>query len=241
MIRMRKARPRADQQKGPVDERPAVEADLDVDSDVMFVAFGGLAGKIGMPPFEFFRLAGDLPVKKLFLRDLRQAWYQLGIADERPTFDGVVDFLGKMTDQAGVRRLVFFGNSAGGYAALAAGRLMGADEVHAFSPQTFLSPELRHAHGDERWADEMARVHDRRPPVPGRFLDLAVLFAEVATTASTSHVHYGAGYDLDSAHALRLAGQQGVELHPHEGADHDLVRRMRDDGGLADILVRAIG
>jgi pimeloyl-ACP methyl ester carboxylesterase len=224
----------------PPDDRPAIELDLAADSDVLFVAFGGLAGKIGMPPFEFFRLAGDLPVKKVFLRDLRQAWYHYGLSDDRPGFDGVVEAIVDLRRRSGASRLVLFGNSAGGYAALAAGRLAGADEVHAISPQTFLSKQLRSRHGDERWPEAIERTQERRPRVPEQLMDLALLFDAIDGDGQT-YIHYGAGYPLDVAHAERLAGKAGVELRSYDAEDHDLVRRLRDDGRLGEIVRGALG
>ena len=44
------------------------------------------------------------------------------------------------------------GSSAGGYAALLFGRLLEADEVHAFGPQTFISPSLRLRYSDNWWS-----------------------------------------------------------------------------------------
>jgi hypothetical protein len=53
--------------------------DLGSDSTTLLVAFGGMAGQLGMPPFEFFKATGGIPVKRLFVRDLHQAWYHRGI------------------------------------------------------------------------------------------------------------------------------------------------------------------
>ena len=41
--------------------------------------FGGIAGGVSMPVFEFFRVTADFPAKSVFLRDPRRGWYQLGI------------------------------------------------------------------------------------------------------------------------------------------------------------------
>ncbi len=68
------------------DRNASVIRDFSVPSRALLVAFGGIAGQMEMPPFEFFRHAGSLEVKRMFVRDLDQCWYQTGI---RGLGDGV--------------------------------------------------------------------------------------------------------------------------------------------------------
>ncbi len=56
-----------------------VVLDLETESRTLLVLFGGIAGGVSMPVFEFFRLTAGFPAKKAFLRDPRRGWYQLGI------------------------------------------------------------------------------------------------------------------------------------------------------------------
>ena len=56
-----------------------VVLDLATESPTLLVLFGGIAGGVSMPVFEFFRLTSGFPAKKVFLRDPRRGWYQLGI------------------------------------------------------------------------------------------------------------------------------------------------------------------
>ena len=56
-----------------------VVLDLETESSTLLVLFGGIAGGVSMPVFEFFRLTAGFPAKKAFLRDPRRGWYQLGI------------------------------------------------------------------------------------------------------------------------------------------------------------------
>src|SRR5581483_3355776 len=84
----------------------------------LLVAFGGVAAGLGIPPFEFMRLTGELPVGRVFLRDLRQAWFQKGIADVGPRPADIAARLQALIDDLEPSRVVFTGNSAGAYAAL---------------------------------------------------------------------------------------------------------------------------
>ena len=65
--------------RGVEDPNRPLSLDMGADSGTLLIAFGGMQGQLGMPPFEFFKATGAIPVKKLFVRDLRQAWYHRGI------------------------------------------------------------------------------------------------------------------------------------------------------------------
>ena len=47
--------------------------------EILVIAFGGLAGEMGIPPWEFFRILDDLPIQRVFVRDIEQVWYQAGV------------------------------------------------------------------------------------------------------------------------------------------------------------------
>ena len=131
----------------------------DADSDVLLVAFGGLNRQIGIPPFEFMRLTGETPVKKLFVRDPRQAWYHRGLPGYSDTLEETATVLAERT--RGAARTVVTGNSAGGYAALLFGELLGADAIVCFAPQTTLRMAALHELGDRRWDDHLRRCSTR--------------------------------------------------------------------------------
>ena len=61
-----------------------------------------------------------------------------GIDKERPDFPSLIAYLKREIAQLKPDKLLCLGSSAGGYAAIAAGHLLGADYVHAFAPQTDL-------------------------------------------------------------------------------------------------------
>ena len=118
-------------------ERPEVALSIDMSSDsrTLLIAFGGMVGRIGMPPFEFFALTGELPIKRLFVRDLRQAWYHRGIPGYGDTLADCAESLRRLIGDHDVDRVLTTGNSAGGYAALVFGALLGAETVLCFAPK----------------------------------------------------------------------------------------------------------
>lgn len=226
--------------------------DFSQSDKVVLVGFGGLfraelvgfgdADREGLDdapvavPFEFFNLVSAMPVARVFVRDLDQLFYQRGVRGLGPTVDDVSEGLAHLVSR--FERAVFVGQSAGGYAAILMGSLLGADEVIAFSPQTFLSSLQRRLHHDDRWPEKMAEINHmhrwRR-----NHLDLRRVLRRQGNGARIS-VYYGAGNNLDRIHARRLEPIPGVSLHPQDTASHAVARRMREKGLLQPLLLRAL-
>ncbi len=217
------------------DPTVGVATDFGPKADTLLVAFGGIKGGMGIAPFEFLRLASDVPTKRLFVRDLSQAWYQRGVPGLGETVGEAAAGLRTRIQESGARRVVMTGNSMGGFAALLFGAMCGADEVHAFSPQTFLGRWRRFRARDFRWREQIAAIHRRRPA--GAVLDLR---RTLRGWEGPGIVHYCTNYDLDRAHATRLRGLPGVSLRGHESGDHQLVRTLRASGELVEILRAAL-
>lgn len=127
--------------------------------------------------------------------------------------------------------------SAGGYAALLFGYLIGADEVLAFGPQTYISPELRERYGEHRW-----RAHiDYLPPLGGmdmRYADLATVLRR-PRAGTRYHLHYSHRRDRHHVEHLAAAVPNVVE-HFHGEIKHNTARALRDRGRLRGVLQDAL-
>ncbi len=214
------------------DRNASVIRDFSVPSRALLVAFGGIAGQMEMPPFEFFRHAGSLEVKRMFVRDLDQCWYQTGIRGLGDGVGATAEALTLETERAAVDRVVYTGNSAGGYAAILFGALTDADAVVAFSPQTTLI-RARYVRSHDR-LDAMNRTTTDR-----RFLDLREVVR--AHSSVSIHVHYAQWNRLDRFHARRIRHLPSVTLHGHSHVRHSLVRSLRDSGELRSIFQEVLG
>jgi hypothetical protein len=218
-----------------------IQVDVERDGSTLLIAFGGMMGKFaGMPAFEFFSLLAreDLEVKRVFVRDLRQAWYQHGVEGAGSSVPEVASHLRELADRSGAERVVTIGASAGGFGAILFGALIGADEVHAFSPQTFVDRRRRALYLDRSNRVRIAALRSSSGPA-GRFFDLKRVVADAA--APTSFViHYPRYSRTDAIHALRMRALDGVELRGHRTRAHNVVRRLRDDGTLPGMLERMI-
>ncbi|MFN2138073.1 MAG: hypothetical protein ACK2UK_19110 [Candidatus Promineifilaceae bacterium] len=141
------------------------------------------------------------------------------------------------------RKVITLGGSMGGYGALLFGHMLQADEVHAFSPQSFLpSRQGRHL-----WKAMLARSWpllrkqamlrlDRQ--LDRRYFDLRPLLSDDHSTEY--HVYFGMDNELDLAHGRHLAGLATVHLHAFENVGHHVARHLRSTGELDRILLKAM-
>jgi acetyl esterase/lipase len=212
---------------------------MEADSSTLLIAFGGMYGRIGMPPFEFFSLAGAIPVKRLFVRDLHQAWYHRGMPGHGTTLTSVADSLGELLARHEVERLVVTGSSAGGYAALVFGTLLRADVVLCFAPQTVLDPGVLAAIGDHRWDAHLEPLVRERALDP-RWDDLGTVLPGWTQHASRYEVYFDESLSVDRQHVERLRGLPNLRLYRFGRGRHHLVAELRDSGALARILQRAL-
>jgi pimeloyl-ACP methyl ester carboxylesterase len=224
---------------GLEDRTAPLSSDFGGESTTLLLAFGGLAGKLGIPPFEFFSLTGEMPIKRLFVRDLHQAWYHRGIPGQGRTIPVVAKSLGRLIDGHEVERLVVVGVSAGGYAALAFGHLLGADAVVAFGAQTTIDLAGLAAIGDDRW-DEQIGPLARASALDPAWTDLCRALADRPDSPPVSRLYFDADFGPDRRHAERLADLPGVSLHGIEGGAHEVARTMRQDGSLQRVLLEAL-
>jgi hypothetical protein len=222
-------------------EDEGLSRDLEPSADVLVVTFGGLSNSVGeIPPFEFGRVLDRVgPAKKLFLRDHEQAWYHRGVRGVAPDIEGVAAALREEIDAVGPARTVFLGSSAGGYAALLFGSLLGATTIHVFGAQSFVSPTLRLAHRDARWRRPwlaLLRSGDYRR----RYGDLRATVGRDAGAPGSVVAHYCAADRLDRVHAERLGEAPAVELRAYPEGGHNVVKRLRDEGRLEPLLAEVL-
>jgi len=202
-------------------------------SEKLFLFFGGIAGEIGIPPFEFYRASKIIDSSKVFLRDINQSWYQRGLPTIGDDAYAIGEYLRNTIIKSGASDVYFVGNSMGGFAALLFCSMLQRGKVIAFAPQTFVSPEKRLKHGDHRWSHQIEMLHrtrgasdiyDLKPWIQNRFPEMQ------------SRVYVSLEHTLDMRHANELADFSNIDIHCFPDAGHGLVTRLRDDGLLARIL-----
>jgi dienelactone hydrolase len=222
-------------------ERPEVALSIDMSSDsrTLLIAFGGMVGRIGMPPFEFFALTGGMPIKRVFVRDLRQAWYHRGIPGHGETLADCAESLRKLIGEHDVDRVLTTGNSAGGYAALVFGALLGAETVLCFAPQTVLDRDALAAMDDHRWDDRLAELA-AAGALDERWSDVRRALAGARRPDTRYRIYFDDSFAPDRLHAERLSGIAGVQLYRFGRGRHSVARTLRDTGALEKVLRGAL-
>jgi hypothetical protein len=220
-------------------KEPSLSFELDAPSTTLLLAFGGIRGGLGVPVFEFFGVSAELEAKRMFVRDLRQSWYHRGLSGHTKGIDDTARLLQEHLDRAGVERLVVVGNSAGGYAALLLGTMLGADVSLCFGPQTLVDPDAMAAFGDRRWERELGGLK-RAGELDARYSDLVTALPQLEPAGTRHEVYFDASFGLDRTHAERIGELAGVQLHPLDGGAHGIAQMMRESGELKRVLTAAL-
>lgn len=224
---------------GAKDGGGPIAVDFAPKSNVLLIAFGGLKRGVGrIQPFEFFNLTRGVNCKKIYVRDMNLAWYHKGLPGIAKNIDGIAKHLKGLIKKSGAKKVVCVGNSAGGYAALLFGHLIGANVVLAFAPQTFISKHERKVHKDIRWEGAQMRNAHGSPTRQERYFNLK----RVLGGRTKYRIFYQRKSRLDKIHAERMRVVFTVILHPHDegGGDHYLVVHLKKSGALKKILLREL-
>lgn len=192
---------------------------------------------MAMPPFEFYRSSQVLDESRIFFRDFAQCWYHDGLPGVSDDIYGTATYIAAQIDKLGPERVAFVGNSMGGFAAILFASLVGKGEVIAFAPQTFISPYRRFIHRDSRWKKEIRKTYRiclRKPHV----WDLRALLRRLNGSQSMS-VFVSRKDKLDMIHASYLSEFPNVSVFGFDYGKHAVVRHLRDEGLLAEIMTGA--
>lgn len=215
------------------DGESSIKRDVEREGDTLFVTFGGISQGIGLPRFEFHKITQSLPAKLVFIRDVHQGWYHATLPGIGAGVSDVCNIIQRIKDETATKRTVCVGNSMGGYAALLVGSLIKAEEVIAFSPQTFIGRWLRARYGDRRWKEQMKKVYSSPFSMRSAF-DLSCLLSNPGYAQAT--IFADPRHRLDSVHARRMEKLPRTNVQWADGG-HNLVKKFRDTGDLKRVLI----
>lgn len=206
----------------------------------LIVAFAGQAHRLyEFEHFEFVRSTSHADCSKVYCLDPNFIWYQTGINAELNSIPKVANKLQGLIEEASPSHVRFIGVSAGGFAAIMFGHLLGADSVHAFGCQTFLTrglEDLYYTPGMEDY-DTVGR---EVPSVPEGILDLAPLLANW-NGRTTYTLHVGSGSTKDVIYARHLEQCPGISIRYYPCKTHACASQMlQDQGTLASVVLEGL-
>ncbi|MEM5776683.1 MAG: alpha/beta hydrolase [Anaerolineaceae bacterium] len=200
----------------------------------LFILFGGIDERMGMPRFEFYQSSSILNENRLFFRDPYQCWYQNGLPGIGKNVYQVSAFIRGRIHALKPDRVVFVGYSMGGYAAIMFAVLTGVGEAIVFSPRTSLHPLQILQSRDPRHKKQVLKTYLYSLFKP-KVWDLKRLIRRSSYQPAIS-LYVAKNHSLDYFYAKRLDGLPNVNMIALENERHDVVKFFRDEGRLAEIL-----
>jgi predicted 2-oxoglutarate/Fe(II)-dependent dioxygenase YbiX/predicted esterase YcpF (UPF0227 family) len=214
----------------------------DNDSDTLLITFAGMGWKQSIPTFIFYNfLKSYTNIDKLFLRDINCRYYISGIKNSTTCFKETLDMYRELIGRKKYKRIVSLGCSAGGYAAILYGQLLGLDKVIAFSPQTVLTKCKEDLIGDTYNAPNTAKWL-RSLHLDDAEYQKALDLNNYRPFKCPIDIHYSVDGNkgADKKHAIYLESLN-CNVIEHPGNDHMIALTLRDKGKLTEIIDNAIG
>jgi pimeloyl-ACP methyl ester carboxylesterase len=175
-----------------------------IGANAVLLAFCGGAQKMGIPLNLIHRWFGQLGVHVIYLRDHRRRLFDNGVQSLASDLTGTLQILRKIIANLEVQRVVCYGNSFGGYAALRYAVELPSEAVLSFAGPTNLVPRVG------------THPMPRRPGIPAG-LNLCALYQH-ADCAPRAHLVYAEHNVFDRKQASNFADLPTVTLEMVPGA-----------------------
>ncbi|AII17171.1 2OG-Fe(II) oxygenase [Aureococcus anophagefferens virus] len=215
------------------------------DSDTLFISFAGMGWKDSIPTFNFYNFMKQYNnVDKLFLRDTgppnSSVWmcryYLLGFRHNSNSLEESIEFLRNLIGNK-YKRIVAFGCSAGGFAAMLFGNILKFDEVIVFNAQSVINHIKNDVIKDEYNAPRTCRflaAQRKDSEFYQKCLDLKnyqPFFPKI-----TFHYSDKSNKGIDKLHAKYLEEDKNMTLIEHSSNDHLLALELKKSGELKKII-----
>lgn len=200
-------------------------------SDTVALIFPGLAQKTAIPLGMLHAMLSKHGVSLVYLRDReRRTIYMRGISALGTDYHSTIDAIRNMLPD-NTKRLLCFGTSAGGYAALRYGLDLSADRVLAMGSPTSFSIDI--ATWEPRARAFGIRLHKDAPEMAQDLRNVYI----AAEKRPRVDLWYGADMPLDKRHAEHMRNVPGVHLHKVPGyKQHDVLWQLVGDGKADDVF-----
>jgi tetratricopeptide (TPR) repeat protein len=210
-----------------IQQEVSIHFELASSSQVLLIIFSSRNDIHANIQFQFRKLLSQVDVKKIFIRDVHDAWYNKGLKNIVDSIEGIAEYLKEQIEQINPRKLITLGSSSGGYAALLFGFLLNADKSIVFSPQTKIPRP-------QPFPDEKLLVD-----CDSRYFDLLDLGWENSKTICS--IHYSEDFLSDRDAAIRMKKLDNFRLCGYPAGNiHNIAGWLKNQGKLESILLEVI-
>ena len=205
-----------------------VEKRIVENSEILVVAFSGMATQLSMPPAEFMRTFLTRNISVIFVKDFWQCWYQKGLLGLTKNIEETISFLQKEISDINPKKVIFVGTSAGGYASIVFGILLNVNEVLSFAPQTHIAQNIF-----SKFKSEDSRITDINFESP--YLDISKIL-KTHSYSGKINIYFGERNKTDKKHAINLSQFKCVNLIELPTDSHNTAKYLKDQGKLNSIF-----
>jgi|TARA_B110000495_G_scaffold203404_1_gene226923 hypothetical protein len=213
-------------------EKPIFE--IKNNNKIIFVIFGGILQALGMeiPPFEFVNSLKEKKLDVIFIRDFKQAWYSFGVEGLGKNIEETSNNLCNKISK--YNHIITMGNSMGGYAAILFAEMINANFSIAINPQTFIDKKNREVFRDNRWNDNISKIHEKI--IESKYFDLKNIVSDSLDKKTRHMVFFGENEELDKNHAIRFLNNENFKIFMVKNTNHDAAKHLKNEGILDKIL-----
>ena len=180
----------------------------------------------------------NLDYKKFYVADRRKSWWWGMKEKELEKYDpgygpfALAQFMKEKIDEANVEQFAVMGLSMGGYGAIMLGTLLEADEVIAYSPQTWLTT----------FRMEKAKLKKKYEGlnIDMEITDLRNFIEKYQNKKTIYRIYYGEGNKSDSKAAKNLDEFDNVKLYPIPSKKHTVAGILIQDGTVSNLIKKFI-
>ncbi|MEQ9231708.1 MAG: hypothetical protein RIF46_13575, partial [Cyclobacteriaceae bacterium] len=183
----------------------------------LFVSFGNMSDDVA---FSFTHETDEyIDVHRILVRDPSRLFYQAGLPPLTSNIPETIAYLKQLIHDMEPSRIVVFGESLGGYAAILFGTHLNADEVHAFSPITSLENRKRIV-----WKE----AHDEmKSKCSSDFYDLKKSLEQIDYQTKIN-AYYDHTFEFYTFHVENIQHCQGITLHRYPFGKHNIANRLKE-------------
>ena len=207
------------------------------DAEVLVISFVGYNGFLGGLFYNKFPLiTNNIKTHKIFIHDKKNSWYHSGIPNLTNNIIQTIEFINKISHLKKYKKIVCFGASMGAYMSLLTGKIIKANKIVVFAPQTFLDKENRKIYNENRWKNDL----DKKIPqdIDKKYLDLNVLYQDGCDDVDIE-IHYAKNLPLDLIHINHLQAKC-IKKIGYEIDSHYVSIYLRNIGKIDKIIKKAI-